>query len=88
MASVVVLDTKSGQTITDRRFDEWWWAEGNGSCDCNRATLFGLEHPDDGCCLGCKRFLIVSVDGKPSGPDLNSDYPAELIARHLQRSDP
>ena len=39
--NITLLDTKTGDTkeIEDT-YSESWWAEGNGSCDCNRAIFF------------------------------------------------
>lgn len=40
---LTLLDTKTGKTKEiDSRFNDWWWAEGNGSCDCNRVNEFGF----------------------------------------------
>lgn len=82
---VTILDTKTGEVRTcaewcsKNDFDLYWWSEGNGSCDCNRAIAFnggdsalyeeqqkalGLE---DNTCLGCHRWLIVGVQGDTDG---------------------
>lgn len=46
--------------------EEYWWKEGNGSCDCNRAIFAGVETSVLGSsiCKGCKRFIITRVDGE------------------------
>ena len=84
---VVILDTQTGERkTTDESFDwdAYWWAEGNGSCDCNREIPFvGLDFSD--CfCKGAKRYLIVEAESKEYSLDeYNSDYPAELKEKHL-----
>lgn len=42
--------------------DEFWWTEGNGSCDCNRAMYFG----DPRACSDDNLYTLVSVteDGR------------------------
>lgn len=38
-------DTQTGEEAwSDYPFMIWWWAEGNGACDCNRAALFDHYH--------------------------------------------
>ncbi len=86
--NVVLLDTKTNVRVTSAgtKFDDmdiWWWTEGNGGCDCNRAYLFADEvdeemdsdmrkqftelKPHQGYCYGEKRFLVVLVDPMPDG---------------------
>lgn len=62
-------------------YDVYWWTEGNGSCDCNRAGHCGAEeemeaalskaHPEllphQSLCYGCKRFIAVDVEGDFEG---------------------
>lgn len=75
---VVVRDTWTGDVATDDRWDALWWMEGNGSCDCNRALLFGHPNVREGYCDGCVRYWIVSVTPMPEGctlDDFNQDYP-------------
>lgn len=76
-----LLDTETGETRGASQFKGWfWWAEGNGSCDCNRAIIFDKEDemearfpppdgvPDDcGVCFGCTRFIAVDVHGDLEG---------------------
>ena len=82
---VTLLDTKTGERRDcsdkhgDVEFDVFWWQEGNGSCDCNRALLFdrnGENHSEEqrlalgveeNICLGCRRWLIVDVSGNLEG---------------------
>lgn len=50
---VHLLDTETGERIANeqvsycgsRNLTRWWWTEGNGGCDCNRAREFGHEPP-------------------------------------------
>jgi hypothetical protein len=81
-----LLDTETGErreSCSD--FDDYWWAEGNGACDCNRRLLFGLsEDPSrENTCEGCHRFLIVTADKSAySLRELNEGYPEELLRQH------
>lgn len=76
------LDLRTGKTAQGSDESVYWWTEGNGSCDCNRATHFDgadeemdaamrKEHPEleewQDLCYGCKRFIAIDVTG-----DLNS----------------
>lgn len=82
---VTLLDTKTGER---RDCSSWsngadlgvyWWSEGNGGCDCNRALAFDREGEDhheeqrlalgleENICLGAKRWLIVEVSGDLEG---------------------
>ena len=85
--NITVLDTVSGKKVESRdsQFNDcsvWWWTEGNGGCDCNRAILFPeideemdakmrSDHPEIeshySYCYGEKRFLIINVDLMPEG---------------------
>lgn len=67
--TVTILDTVTGETRTDSEWSPWYWAYGNGSCDCNRGALFGRE---EGC--GQRRYYIVAVEGDESGYTLAEDY--------------
>jgi len=82
---VTLLDTKTGVRLeTSDDVDPFWWAEGNGSCDCNRAIMMNVNTgKPDGICEGCERFLIVAANDKSySLLELNSDYPHELLKAH------
>ncbi len=62
--NVTILDTQTGQTHQSTwDTSPFWWEEGNGSCDCNRAIQCGHDDDDDdddiGVCLGHHRYLIV-----------------------------
>lgn len=66
---ILLLDTKTKQTATYEGGNLFWWAEGNGSCDCNRVIPFGkaveeeLENEVNGCgvCFGHNRFLAIDI---------------------------
>lgn len=79
------FDLRTGRTAKGDDQSVYWWTEGNGACDCNRAIHFeGVaeemwkqQHADkpelkewQSLCYGCKRFIAIDVEG-----DLNSyDY--------------
>ena len=80
---VTIKDLRTGETAVQEGFGGYYWAEGNGSCDCNRELLFGnvseARH-----CIGSNRYLIIkAVDEDHDEPlnipytleELNSDYP-------------
>lgn len=88
--TITILDTSTGKTYTQvSSFDEYWWTDGNGGCDCNRKLFtvgYGLD--DDelcGVCIGRKQFLIIAANPMPS-PDFlllaNHGYPTELLTKH------
>lgn len=57
--------------------DEYWWQEGNGSCDCNRGHYANFIDIDlaNGTCLGCKRFIITHVNSYEADFKIwNEDY--------------
>lgn len=81
--NVVILDTVTGNKTPSQGYDGYWWSEGNGSCDCNRAIYSGVQIDTEGVCLGCKRFLIVESDNPEySLAELNQGYPSELLKAH------
>jgi hypothetical protein len=67
--TVTILDTVTGETRTDSEWSPWYWAYGNGSCDCNRGFLFGNEHECEQ-----RRYYIVDVEGDDSGYAIGEDY--------------
>ena len=79
-----LLDTQTGETRNvDSKWNAYYWAVGNGSCDCNRDRFFGVELPRTGYCLGGNRFLIIAADTNEfTLAELNDDYPDELLAKH------
>jgi len=70
-------------------FSVYWWTEGNGSCDCNRAIALNkhtemyyrqrAQNPElkpwQQVCLGCNRFIAIDVKG-----DLEGYTKEEIIA--------
>lgn len=89
-----LLDTKTGKTVDAESMDSslFWWADGNGSCDCNRAIAMGDDVDDemteqfgDGECFGCTRIIAIDVHGDLEGmtkkeilEEMNGEYPNEL----------
>ena len=72
------LDLRTGKTAQGHDMSVFWWAEGNGACDCNRACAFPdaaaemreQQHRDkpelkahQGLCYGYKRFIAIDVEG-------------------------
>lgn len=97
---LVIRDTVTGREVTvESDASEFWWADGNGSCDCNRASEFPdidaeidaairAQHPElpdhVGYCYGSRRFLIVECDDPCVDlANVNSTYPNELVSAHL-----
>ena len=80
---VTLLDTKTGDRYEGPPgWTAYWWADGNGSCDCNRdvgspETLAadaawmadGLTDAGDDVDHACVsvRYLVVAVDPMPEG---------------------
>lgn len=82
--TVTILDTLTGKTVKDSEEYGCYWAEGNGSCDCNREMLFGLGS-DTGSCINCERFLIIEHNYPTYClAEMNSDYAMELKNRHIK----
>ena len=82
---VTVLDIVTGEARTrrfgvDGRAEPFWWAEGDGACDCNRRELFFPEHEpptEEGICEGCYRYVVVGFDPLPRPwalDELNEGY--------------
>jgi hypothetical protein len=94
-----LLDTETGQKVDAAKMDcsLFWWAEGNGSCDCNRAICLGEDIVDEltkkfgeHVCYGSERIIAIDVHGDLEGrtkdealEEINESYPEELVARHL-----
>lgn len=92
-----ILDTHTGECVTLSNWEAsvFWWTEGNGSCDCNRAIAMGHENPDSNkgeveACLGCARYIAIDVHGDLEGirkddvlQMMNEGYPQELISQHV-----
>ena len=101
--TLTLLDTQTGETVdVDSQFSAFWWAEGNGACDCNRINKFPaaehkLEvaqrqaHPElqewQSLCYGCERILIIAAESDEYTLDeFNEDYPQALKAQWLKVS--
>ena len=65
---------------------EFWWQDGNGSCDCNRALYFWEPEIEAGevsadsvggvCC--CERYVITHVNGESVNfAEWNADWREE-----------
>ena len=97
---MTLLDTQTNITKTfETRHRPWYWAEGNGSCDCNRASIMGCTtemdaimrdaHPEleswQSICYGRKRFLIIAADCvEYTLMELNENYPPEPMRKYLK----
>ena|ERR1043165_567345 len=90
-----LLDTKTGKLVDASRHDTdlFWWSEGNGSCDCNRAICMGEEVVEEMGDLGCVSLRIVAVDvlgdleGMPKEyilERMNAEYPCDLVETAMQ----
>ena len=98
----LLLDTKSGKTATPEKWDSslFWWAEGNGSCDCNRAIAISeevhselCEQHGEGTCFGAQRIVAIDVFGDLEGmtkeqvlAEMNQDYPQDIVEAAMARS--
>lgn len=79
--NLTILDTFTGEShkIENSPYDhEYWWADGNGSCDCNRLIFCGNEPDEDGYCILSKRFLITENSLGIPFDEINQHYPQEL----------
>ena len=75
---VTIYDRKTKESRTfhwgPSHSPEFWWQEGNGSCDCNRHLYFwNWDFPEsedenngfpEGYCQGCERYIITHIDGE------------------------
>lgn len=71
--TVTLRDTVTGATATHHHpASLYWWAEGNGSCDCNRSRPFLSE--DEWDAKECNPGLrYVVVDFTPDVPGMEKD---------------
>lgn len=84
--TVTILDAETGERRDSSALfpgaNTFWWAEGNGSCDCNRQLLFEEDESgeDTGVCLGHHRYVIVATSD-PEVPihSLNQGYPLDVL---------
>lgn len=64
MTLIDITEVATGITVTvewDGEGAEFWWEEGNGSCDCNRWLYFQRAHgiePDDDVPCSEGRFTV------------------------------
>jgi hypothetical protein len=79
--TVTILDTATQARVQDSDASFFWWADGNGSCDCNRELLFGNE-TEGNTCIGSQRYLIVGVNTDDNLRDLNAHYPDSLLQQY------
>ena len=85
---ITILDTQTGiRRQVDKPFDAFWWAEGNGSCDCNRSRFMEVDTgKPQGWCQGSLRFLIVAADEDSyTLREYNADYPDAILEAHLPK---
>jgi hypothetical protein len=83
---VILLDTVTGEVAEDSNWSKYWWMDGNGSCDCNRARVFG-HYPPAGTntCLGCKRYVIIAASSTFELCDFNEGYAQELYEQYERK---
>lgn len=69
------FDLRTGRTAKGDDLSVFWWTEGDGACDCNRAIAFdrGALHGEGRSCLGCKRFIAIDVEGDLGYEDCDGD---------------
>ena len=81
---LILLDTATGEeVIVETTRSAFYWAEGDGSCDCNRETEFGMDTVSNHC-IGNERYLIIeSTYEGYTLEELNEGYPEGLLQRHL-----
>lgn len=68
---IKLKDIKTGVEVWSKMdANLFWWAEGNGSCDCNRALEFDDSVDEElasiygeGYCYGSERLIAVDIDG-------------------------
>lgn len=79
---VKLLDTLTHETRVVEGIKGFCWADGNWSCDCNRAGYFDVDSdPEDtNTCAGCERFAAVECESEGPGDegytlaDINAGY--------------
>jgi hypothetical protein len=85
---VTFKDLKTGLTGCNKTWDHtlFWWSEGNGGCDCNRAIVMDIDEEmslgfGEHCCYGSERIVAVDVCGDLEGftkdfvlTEINSSY--------------
>ena len=94
IVKVILKDTVTNRIHeTGDDCDDYYWAEGNGSCDCNRSAMMGVdigEPHGKGICKGRHRFLIVDTDSRKDAVSkmdellwMNEGYPQGLVLSNL-----
>ena len=91
---VTLCDVMTGQIVDvpSQNSSMYWWEDGSGSCDCNRASYISEELDDflekeqrkafpelkewQSYCYGCERVLVVDVHG-----DFEGSTHDEVLAR-------
>lgn len=91
---VTLMDYETGEVkdIPNEDWSAFWWTEENGSCDCNRSSMFdediasamedaqAAEHselkPWQAYCHGVHRFIVVDIHG-----DFEGESYDKLLAR-------
>lgn len=71
---VTLYDRVTEHTAEAGDYSVFWWTEGNGSCDCNRALAFEPEVDEElekkfgeHFCYGTERFIAIDVHGDLEG---------------------
>lgn len=59
----------------------FWWEEGNGCCDCNRAIFFAREGDDDECECGDTKYSVeyITIEGVRHDIDGPRKYGTEPV---------
>ena len=82
-----LLDKVTGEKAEGVEGSLFWWSQGNGSCDCNRAIAFDGADEElekkfgEYACYGTERFLAVDVHGDLEGETKESAL-AKINARY------
>lgn len=81
-----ILDVVTGEIKTVEGPCSYMWAEGNWSCDCNRAPYFNIEIGEDICTS--ERFIVIGAranrdDYMYTLREFNEGYPMELLKQYL-----
>lgn len=79
--TITVRDVVTGEVRTTSTTEVSSWKNGEWSCDCNRAPLFGQTISSSGVCDGAVRYVVSDIQPIPEYvrlEDLNEDYPEAL----------
>jgi len=91
---VTLKDIKTGAIASHPHedFDLWWWSNGNGSCDCNRAYAFGQSVVEEleaeygrNTCYGAHRFIAIdfSMNIDSAEREASIAYTTEEILKEI-----